>query len=674
MNVNPPKPFCLSKGDPYSWMKNKDDHRLIPYLIEENNYTNSVLSTVSGLRKTIVRELQDRVVETDISLPIKRGNYFYYVSMAEGNDYPVYARRLEDMTASEEVLLDLNVITVTEGLKFCDLGVFSVSPCHRYIAYSIDKSGDEQYTLYVLDTVSGEVLHDEVINGIAPEIEWLNDSSGFYYVSLGKASRPDRVMFHALYSQLKSDVCVYWEEDTSCWISLHKTKDNTYILLTVSSYDSSEIWYSSALRKSIDWKCVVSRSKNHEYTIEHWHGWWYLISNWYNRNYSLLRLQVGKDWKYHEIFLELDKNIIMEGVETFIDFLCVYTMYEGLVDIVVVPRSDLSSHYFLKRPEKIYSLGSLSNPNYESNKLIIHYSSFKNPGETIQYDLHDNVKTLLKKTSVIGVSSNKYHVERVYIKSYDGTIVPVTLFGTKDSLERGNRPCFLTGYGAYGEVVELGFHNSFISLVDRGIIYAFAHVRGGGEYGRHWYESGKLKNKKNSFYDFISVAEYLRHSKLIDGDNIIGYGASAGGLLIGAVLNQRPELFKAVIAEVPFVDVVNTIRDKNLPLTTFEYTEWGNPEDVAQMDYIRSYDPYSNIIKQKYPIVIGLSALHDSRVGYWEAAKWIAKLRANTTSYNPVLLRVEMNAGHSGVTGKSKIWDELASRLAICLWALEYKE
>ena len=669
MSTLPPQPARGPGSDPYAWLRERENPAVQAHLAAENAYTAAMLQSTTGLQKILRDEIQGRVIETDTSVPIKRGEYWYYVRTVEGLDYPIYCRRQGSMAAAEEVLLDQNVVAAAAESPFCQLGVFAVSPCHRYVAYSLDRLGSEHYVIYIRDTQTGHVLAEE-ITGTAPDLEWVGDSSGFYYVTLGAADRPDTVRWHQLGTDVGADTAVYTESDEAFWVSLDKTKDEQYVLINVAALDTSEVWYAAAATGPASWQCVVPRREKHEYIVEHWRGSWYVVSNYCEQNFSLLRVAVGAAWATFEEVYPAAPMATLEGVETFADFLCLYTRHEGLVDVVVLPQGEYEARYTLDRPEPIGALGTVGNPNFESNQLIVHSSSLRTPGQVLAYDLVTKEVKTLKEAPLVGVDSTRYQVERCYATAADGTLIPITLVGEVTALQQGNAPCWLCGYGAYGVVEEVGFQNSLLSLLDRGVLYAFAHVRGGGELGRAWYDAGKLHHKQNTFSDFTVVAEYLIASGRVAPDKVVAYGASAGGLLMGAVANQRPELFRAILAEVPFVDVLHTIQDESLPLTTMEYREWGNPKMPDQYATIAAYDPYHNVRPQAYPTVVAWSALNDNRVGYWEATKWVAALRECTTSERPILLRVDMDNGHGGGSGRRTHWDEAAFRLAVVLWAL----
>ena len=656
------------RADDYYWLHKKGDAEVETYLKQENRYTDYILQDTKKLQEEIYTEIVSRIQETDVSAPLKHGEFWYYTRTEKGLQYPIYCRKYQSLLAKEQVLLDQN--DLAKDVSFCDIAAVSVSPDHAYVAYGLDTMGDERYAIFIKD-IANDILLPVVIENTAGDVEWASDSSGIFYTTRDAAQRPDTVWFYALHTDITTVKEMYKEANQKFWLSLSKSKDEKYVLIVAGTYGSTEVLYMPAtLKDDSQPEIVLPREVDHEYQVEHHEDSWYIVSNVQNKNFSLYKIQVGTT-DIHTIkpFLDIDKHLFLEGIEVFSDFLCIYLLEDGITNIRVV-RHSLEEDFMIEAPEEICHLQSGGQPEYENNVLRLQYSSLKTPGVVFEYDLKTRVGKTIKEQLITNHNPNLYEVERMYVDAGDGVKVPVTIVYRQDRDMDSAGPCLLQGYGSYGISEYVGFRNSLISLLDRGFMFAIAHVRGGGECGRSWYDNGKLLQKKNTFTDFIAVAEELTKQKYTNADQLVISGGSAGGLLVGAVTNERPDLFHAVLADVPFVDVLNTMCDDSLPLTVMEYNQWGDPHEGVVYDYIKSYAPYENVKSQSYPHILAIAGYNDSRVMYFEAAKWTAKLREYNTSNSHILLKVEMSHGHAGASARYQFWHDTAYRLGYMVWIL----
>ena len=656
------------REDPYYWLREKDNPEVTEYLQAENAYADSALSETKDLQEKLFTEIKDRIKEDDQTVPVYREGCWYYSRTEKGKEYPIYCRRQQSMSATEEIVFDQN--QESAGYDFFSLGICDVSPDGKYLAYAIDTTGSEEFVIYVRDLATGKEL-PEVIKNSGGCLEWANDSRNFYYTTRDNTLRPDTVWLHTLESNPEEDKQIWQDTDGRFFVTLHKSKDEAVVCITSASKQTSEVWYLDANQVSVKPVCILPRVAKHEYYVEHHSEGFYIVSNWEAPNFRLFFASHNdltfSAWQ--EIIAHREK-IAIESIEVFADYVCVYEMREGITDLAIYDRSTAEIKY-VNFAEPVRYVQSLDLPDYNDKLLRVHYSSLATPGLVYDIDLKTKEKEVKKRTEVRGYDPTEYQVERMYAVAEDGIKVPVSLLKRVDTKEDGTAPGLLEGYGSYGISFPLVFRPSLVSLLDRGFVYAIAHIRGGGECGRAWYEEGKFLEKKNTFTDFIAVAEFLSKQAYVSPTKLIAHGGSAGGLLMGAVTNMRPDLFQAVVADVPFVDVLNTMCDASLPLTVMEYEEWGDPNDKEYYQYIKSYAPYENVSQQAYPYVLAWVAMNDSRVPYWEAAKWVAKLRKNTTSDKEILLKVDMGQGHGGASGRYKHWREQALRYAFMLWAIE---
>ncbi|NJO38516.1 MAG: S9 family peptidase [Rhizobiales bacterium] len=659
------------RTDPYAWLKNKDDPEVIAYLEAENAYTEQQMAPTEALQRTLFDEMVGRIQETDLSVPVRIDAYLYYSRTEEGRQYPIYCRKAGDDTAEEEVLLDLNA--EAEGLDYLALGLFEVSPDHRVLAYTLDTDGSESFTLRFRSLEDGRMLEDR-IEGVSYSLEWANDSRTVVYSVEDRTKRPYRLFRHEL-GQTGPGALVFEEPDALFRLRLAKTKDHAFLILNLASLETTECWLLDADRPAAEPRLVQARERGHRYWVEHRKGLLYILSNRDAPNSRLMTAPVDRpeEATWREMIAH-DPGIMLNGLDIFADFLVVYERRGGLRSIRVLAfegGAPASSGHEITFDEPAYTVFGGRNPMYRSRILRFTYSSLTTPASVYDYDMVTRERALLKRQPVLGAFDvDDYASERLFVTAGDGAKIPVSLVYRKGLRHDGSNPCLLYGYGAYGASMDPAFSSHRLSLLDRGMIYAIAHVRGGQEMGRQWYDQGKFLNKKTTFSDFIAAGRALIDGGYTLSDKLAIMGGSAGGLLVGAVLNMAPGLVKASVAKVPFVDVINTMLDDRMPLTILEYEEWGNPKDQAYYHYILGYSPYDNIEARDYPHILVTAGLNDPRVHYWEPAKWTAQLRATKTDGNRLLLRTNMGAGHGGASGRYDALKELAFDYAFILDAL----
>ena len=640
----------IKRVDDYYWLRERDDPAVIAHLEHERAYTRAATEHNAAFRDRLYEELVGRIKETDVSAPVGWGEFFYYVRTEEGKQYPIHCRRRRDLDAEEEIILDEN--DLAEGRDFLKVGVFGLSPDHKMLAYSIDTMGAETFTLYAKNLETGEVVEEGIPNTYYG-VEWANDSRTIYYNTLDDAKRPCRLWRHRLGTPKSADELVYHEEDDAFFLDISRTKSRRFLLMRLGSNTTTEVHYLEADDPDGPLRLVHSRQHEMEYYVTHNGDWFYILTNDAARNFKVVRAPVTDPGKSQwRDFIPSRKNVKVDDVECFAKHLVVYERSGGLKKIRVLDLASGGSHE-VEFPEPVYTVWSDENPEYDTNSLRFSYTSMITPRSVIEYDMDTRARELKKQYEVLGgFDPDDFQMERVFAVARDGTKVPISLVYRKNVKRDGTNPVFMSGYGAYGASVEPYFLSTRLSLLERGFVCAIAHVRGGGEMGRQWYEEGKLLKKANTFGDFITCADYLVRKKYTSAGNIAIYGGSAGGLLAGTVTNARPELFRCVIAGVPFVDVVTTMMDETIPLTVIEYEEWGNPESKEYYQYMLSYSPYDNISRQDYPHMLVTGGLNDPRVQYWEPAKWVAKLRTMKTDDNVLLLRMRMGEGHGGASGR----------------------
>ena len=652
--------------DNYFWLRDRNDPDTIEYLEASNRHTEAAMRHTEPLQAKLYSEILGRIKQTDLSVPVKRDNYFYYSRTEEGKQYSIYCRKRESLDAEEDILLDCNALA--EGKKYFRMGNFSASPDHRLLAYSVDFDGDEAYTIRVKNLDTGELLADEIPNTYY-SLEWGNDNATFFYTVLNSAKRPYQVFRHTL--GVKEDALVYHERDELFTLELSKTSSRAYILINIGSPLTSEVRYLSADRPGADFQVSLDRVTGTEYDISHHEDSFLIRTNDGAKTFRVVEAPVADpskpNWK--EV-LPARAGVTVESVTAFKDYFVVEERDQGLTKIRIHNPAANQTHY-IEFSEPVYTAGLGGNAEYDTKLLRFRYTSLVTPHSVFDYNMETRERELKKQQEVLGgYDPSQYQSERLYAAAADGVKVPVSLVYRKGLPRNGAAPMLLYGYGSYGIGTDPAFSSDRLSLLDRGFVCALAHIRGGGDLGKPWHEDGRLLKKKNTFTDFIACAEFLIARKYTSADRMAIMGGSAGGLLMGAVMNMRPDLFAAVVALVPFVDTLNTSLDASLPLTVGEYEEFGNPNDKTFYDYIKSYAPYENVAAQCYPRTLVTAGLNDPRVSYWEPAKWTAKLRALKRDDHPLLLKTNMGSGHFGSSGRYEYIKETAFYYAFILDAL----
>jgi oligopeptidase B len=657
--------------DDYFWLRDRGDPDVVAYLEAENRYTAGVMRHTEGLQERLYQEMRQRIKETDLSVPERLDDYFYYSRTEAGGQYPIFCRRHGEL-GDEEILLDQNPLAAGHG--YFRLGASAVSPDHRLLAYSVDTSGAEEFTLFIKDLATGALFPESIVS-TSHDVAWANDSRTLFYTALDQAHRPCRLYRHLVGTNPSEDVLVYFEPDASFFLDISRTRSRAYLLLDISSHSTSEVRFVSADRPEDSFGIVQPREPGIEYTVSHNGDRFFITTNDAAPNFRLVQAPVATPGREHwSPVLPYRPEVKLDATDAFKKHLVVYERASGFRQIRVLDLAAGEEH-LISFPEPVYTVRAHANPEFDTTLLRFTYSSLVTPSSVVDYDMAGRTWTVRKQTEVLGgYDPSLYRSERLSATAPDGTAVPISLVYRIPLQPEGQRPLLLNAYGAYGMSYDPTFSSNTLSLLDRGFVVAIAHVRGGEEMGRPWYEGGRRLNKRNSFTDFIAAAEYLIDKGYSSADRLVIRGGSAGGLLMGAVTNMRPELFRAVLAEVPFVDVVNTMLDASLPLTVIEYDEWGNPNDRASYKYIRSYSPYDNVEARRYPHMLVTAGLNDPRVAYWEPAKWTAKLRAQKTDDNRLLLRTNMGAGHGGASGRYDYLREIAFKYAFVLDVLGLPE
>ncbi|PKK89308.1 MAG: oligopeptidase B [Candidatus Wallbacteria bacterium HGW-Wallbacteria-1] len=662
--------------DPYFWLRDRKKPEVKTYLKAENSYSKKVLKPLDGLADTIYGEMVGRIQETDQSVPIRKDRFLYYSRTVKGLEYPIYCRRSVAADAPEEITVDLNELA--KGEKYMDLGLHKVSPSGDLLAFSTDTDGSEEYTLHIRklssfdETGKDGSLFGETIEKVI-DLEWGRDDTGFYYVIIDDANRPYRLYWHALGTDPSTDIMLYEEKDQAYYLDLGKGSDRKWIFLTSGSSVTSEIMFKSIDAPAAEpLKMMVPRRDDIEYYADSRGDDFIIRTNENAREYRLMKAPASNPARENWVeIIPQREAITLEDFDIFRDYLVCYERVDGLNRIRVFKFSGEGlpvDDYYIDFDEQAYTATGYSNPEFETSELIFSYESMTTPESIFSFSMDTRQRTLLKQYEVLGgYDPANYVCERVKVRATDGSMVPMSLVYRKGANLDGRNPCFLYGYGSYGICVDPGFSSSVVSLLDRGFVYAIAHIRGSATMGQNWHDDGKMLTKRNSFLDFINCAEYLVRKGYTSSDRLSIEGGSAGGLLMGAVTNMRPELFAAVIADVPFVDVINTMLDESLPLTVTEFDEWGNPKEKAYFQYMRSYCPYTNVKKQDYPHMLVLAGLNDPRVSYWEPAKLVAKIREMNTSDSTILLKTNMDAGHGGASGRYEYLREKAQKFAFII-------
>jgi oligopeptidase B len=673
--------------DDWYWLRDRDDPEVVAYLEAENAYTKAVLAPTEDFQERLYAQIRSRIQETDTSAPARKGPWWYYSRTVEGQQYPIHSRRADpdrSMTAStvlaaaergepgEEVLLDENA--ASGGHDYFALGVFDVSPDHTILAYAIDVTGGERYTLRFRDLAGGTDLEGQIDN-VYYSSAWASDSQTFFYVRPDDAVRPFQVWRHTLGQPAAADVMAFQEDDERFFVGVGLTHSERYLLVTSESKMTSEVRFVETDRTTEPLRLVEPRRQGVEYEVEH------AVSRERGDLFLVLTNADGaEDFALHEvpvaapakanwrIVLPHRTGVKLESVEAFATHVVVVERENALERLLVIRVADGGRHV-IDQPEPVYSLTGAANPEFDSTVLRFGYTSLTTPVSAIEFDLETRTRTTIKQQPVLGgYDPEAYQTLRLWASAPDGAKVPISLVHRRGLTLDGEAPCLLYGYGAYEISIDPTFSSLRLNLLDRGFVFAIAHVRGGGELGRRWYEDGKVRKKRNTFTDFIACAEHLIDLGYTRPDRLVIRGGSAGGLLMGAVANLRPDLWHAVIAQVPFVDCLTTMQDESLPLTITEWEEWGNPvADPEVYGYMKAYSPYDNVVETAYPAMYVTGGLNDPRVGFWEPAKWVAKLRAVRTERPPLVLKTEMEAGHAGPSGRYDGWKDEAQVQAFIL-------
>jgi oligopeptidase B len=647
--------------DDYFWFREKTNPEVIAYLQAENAYADAVMKPTEALQQKLYAEMLGHIKQTDTNVPYRQGDYLYYSRTEEGKQYPIMARK-KSAQAAEEITLDLNELA--KGHKFLGLDNYEVSDDGNLLAYTIDTTGYRQYTLYVKDLRTGQLSSEKIER--VDEVMWASDNRTLFYTTEDAVTkRHDKFFRHALGSPASE--LIYEEKDELYDVDAYRTRDRQFIVLNSESKTTSEARYLPASDPAAALKLVLPREADHKYFLDHRGDLFYIRTNQGAKNYRIMTAPVAdpqkKNWRE---FVAHNPAVKIDRIDLFANHAVLSEREKGLQHLRILDFKTNKSHR-IEFPEPVYGASLGANHEFNTPVLRFNYQSLITPTSVFDYDMNTRRRTLLKQTEVPGYNPALYASERLYATASDGTQIPLSVVYKKGMKRDGKNPLLLYGYGSYGNSITPGFNSNRLSLLDRGVIYAIAHIRGGGELGEAWREQGRMMFKKNTFTDFIASAEYLVKEKYTSSDRLVIQGASAGGLLMGAVTNMRPDLFKAVVAQVPFVDVVNTMLDASLPLTTSEYLEWGNPNEKQAYDYIKSYSPYDNIAPKAYPAMLIKVSLNDSQVPYWEGAKFAARLRATKTDNNVLLLKTNMGAGHGGSSGRYDALRELAFDYAFML-------
>ncbi len=639
--------------DNYYWLNNRDNEEVIDYLERENDYYNKMTAHTKDFQEDLFEEMKSRIKEDDESVPYKYNGYYYITRFETGKDYPIYTRKKDSLEANEEILFNVN--EMAEGHTYYSLAGLSVSPDNKLVSFGVDTVSRRKYTLYIKNLETGTIL-DENIPLTTGGSTWANDNKTLFYTQKDDQTlRSDKIFRHRLGSSSENDELIYTEEDDTFGTFVYKTKSRKYLVIGSYSTLTSEFRILNADTPFEEFSVFQPRERGLEYSISHFEDSFYILTNKDNAtNFKLMKTSEGNTTQENWVDVIPHRNdVLLEDIDIFKEYLVVGERNNGLNKIRII-RWDGTKEYYLPFDNETYTAYASQNPEFDTNILRYSYNSLTTPASVIDFDMDTKEQTVLKEAEVLGgnFDKNNYDSKRVWATAGDGTKIPVTMVYKKGIKMDGNTPLLLYAYGSYGNTSDPYFSTVRLSLLDRGYIYATAHVRGSEYLGRSWYEDGKLLKKKNTFTDFVDVSKYLIEEKYTSADHLYAYGGSAGGLLMGAVTNMAPEIYNGVVAAVPFVDVTTTMLDDTIPLTTSEYDEWGNPNEKEYYEYINSYSPYDQVEVKDYPNLLVTTGLHDSQVQYWEPAKWVAKLREMKTDDNLLLLHINMEAGHGGASGR----------------------
>ncbi|SFZ91714.1 oligopeptidase B [Flaviramulus basaltis] len=647
--------------DNYYWLNDRENPEVIDYLNAENEYTDEVMKHTEAFQKNLFEEMKGRIKEDDTTVPYKLNGYWYITRYETGKDYPIYLRKKESLEAEEEILFDCN--EMAKEHSYFNLGGISISPDNKLAAFSTDTVSRRQYTIQIKNLETGEILNDKILNTTG-RATWANDKKTLFYAMKDEVTlRSHKIFKHKLHTDTNEDSVVYYEEDETFNTFIYKTKSKKYLVIGSSSTLSSEYRILNADMPDGDFKIFQERTKDLEYSIAHYNDSFYVISNADNStNFKVSKVNEEatklKNWKD---IIPHRKEVLIEDIEIFKEYLVVNERENGLNKLRIISWNG-KEDYYLPFNSETYTTYIGNNPDFDSDDLRYGYNSLTSPTSVIDYNFLTKESNIKKEQEVLGGQFKKenYESKRIWATARDGVKVPISLVYKKGIKLDGSNPLLQYAYGSYGSTIDPSFSTIRLSLLDRGFIYAISHIRGGEYLGRDWYENGKLLTKNNTFTDFIDCSKYLIEQNYTSNKHLYAYGGSAGGLLMGAIINMNPELYNGILAAVPFVDVVTTMLDDTIPLTTGEYDEWGNPNDVEYYDYMKSYSPYDNVEAKNYPNMLVTTGLHDSQVQYWEPAKWVAKLRELKTDTNKLLLHTDMDSGHGGASGRFESLKEVA--------------
>jgi oligopeptidase B len=679
MNTSPVPPVAKERDtaltihndiriDPYFWMNNPEDPEVIAYLNAENEYYHQMTAHTKKLQEDLFEEMKSRIKEDDSSVPYLYNGYYYITRFEVGKEYPIYSRKKGSLDAPEEIMFDCN--EMAKGHSYFKLTGLSISPDNQWATFAIDTKGRRIYTLQVKNLKTGEILGD-TIELTTGNVTWANDNKTLFYTRQdAQTLRSDKVYRHVIGTHPADDPLMYHEQDDTFSVMVMKSKSKKYIMIGINSTLTSEYRYIDANVPAGDFKTFQPRVRGLEYSVSHFRDHFYIVTNKDKAtNFKVMKTPESKTGQQNWVdVIPHREDTLVEGIEIFKNYLVVEERNDGLNKLKIMPWSGAES-YYLPFELETYSAFVGTNVDFDTDILRFGYQSLATPFSVIDFNMTNRTKQIMKEQEVLGGKFDKknYEEKRVWATATDGTKVPISMVWRKGMKQDGKNPLLQYGYGSYGISMDPGFDSSLLSLLDRGFIYAIAHIRGGEDLGRPWYEDGKLLKKKNTFTDFIDCSKFLIAEKYTSPEHLFAAGGSAGGLLMGAVINMAPELYKGVIASVPFVDVVTTMLDDSIPLTTGEYDEWGNPNEKVYYDYMKSYSPYDNVEVKAYPNMLVLTGFHDSQVQYWEPAKWVAKLRKLKTDNNVLVFHTNMDAGHSGASGRFESLKETAMEYAFLL-------
>jgi oligopeptidase B len=671
--------------DHYAWLRQKDSPEVIGYLKAENAYTDAILKPTESFQEKLYREMLGRILQTDLSVPYKLRGYFYFTRTEEGKQYAIHCRRRDAEGAAEELLLNLNALA--EGHSFLGLDSFDVSEDNHLLAYSTDTTGFRQYTLYVKDLRTGVTFPErfERVTSVA----WASDNRTLFYTVEDETTKRSHRLYRHVLGATELDPLLYEETDERFRIEVERTRSSAFLMLSIVSHTTSEVRFLRADQPTGEFRLIAAREDNHEYYVDHHpglapnpsDGLFYIRTNSGGRTFRLVTVPVSDLRRdYWREIIPNRPEVMVAAAEVFQTHLVLFEREGGLpylriVDLTADSPTALAASHRVEFAEPAYNASIGENPEFGAEHVRFQYESFVTPRSIFDYDLRTRGRHLRKQQPVLGgYDPSLYVSERLQANASDGTQVPLSIVHRRDTPLDGSAPLLLYGYGSYGISVPVNFSSNRLSLLDRGVVYAVAHIRGGGELGKPWHDAGRMQHKRNTFTDFIAAAEYLVSERYTSPERLVIEGGSAGGLLMGAVANMRPDLFRIVISHVPFVDVLNTMLDASLPLTVGEYEEWGNPQIAEDYFYMKSYCPYTNVERKAYPAILAKTGLNDSQVMYWEPAKYVAKLRTLKTDANPLLLKINMGAGHGGASGRYDYLREIALDYAFFLTHLGIRE